>query len=133
MDVVTHVSTGSKLSSNISTLITGAPQYDLSDIRGADNESTAFADFVSGRSRAYIVCPEALETPVEGRNMFGCNCYASGEDVYSERVMTMAWRSMFNWLSMVHSVDGFEEIEMLMSTEIPPGIEELMTTSAQTE
>lgn len=65
--------------------------------------------------------PEEVGVPVPGRDMYGCNCYSSGENVYSERVMVAAWKSMFSWLSLVHSIQGFEEVEIqLAGEELPP-------------
>ena len=65
--------------------------------------------------------PEEVGIPVPGRDIYGCNCYSSGENVYSERVMVEAWKSMFSWLSLVHSIEGFEEVEIqLAGEELPP-------------
>lgn len=102
------------MSSYISTIIFGAPMYSITDIYDSDDESTAFKDFISTRSRAYVTSSEDVETPVTGRHAFGCNCYSSGEDTYSERVMVEAWPSMLRWLSLVHSMNGYTETEMVI-------------------
>ena len=50
------------------------------------------------RARAYIISQEPLDTPLTGRDEFGCNCYASGETTYVERTMPMAYKSMLTYV-----------------------------------
>lgn len=91
-----------------------------------------FATFISRRCRAYLVSDAEVDTPifeimrrtqllsademteisVTGREMYGYNCYASGEKFYSECIMVEAWKSMLSWFKMVHAVPGFAELEM---------------------
>ena len=51
------------------------------------------------RARAYIISQEPLDTPLTGRDEFGCNCYASGETTYVERTMPMAYKSILTYVS----------------------------------
>ncbi|KAL8794727.1 MAG: hypothetical protein Q9195_002681 [Heterodermia aff. obscurata] len=73
--------------------------------------SDEFADFWARRARAYLISEEPLDTPLTGRNEFGCNCYASGERVYVERTMPMAYKSMLTFFDMAANIPGYEEVE----------------------
>ena len=49
-----------------------------------------------------------------GREEYGCNCYASGEQYYQENVIIAAWRSMLDWFNLVASSPGYEEVEVFV-------------------
>ena len=67
------------------------------------------------RGRAYRLSDEPLNTPVTGREEFGCNCYSSGEPVYIESVMSRAYKSFLDYFKLVTAVPGYEEVEMIVS------------------
>lgn len=73
----------------------------------------AFVDFVSKKCRAYLISDSPLETPTTGRETFGCNCYASGEDSYQENGIVKSWRSMLDWFNLLHANPAHEEIEFV--------------------
>ena len=72
-----------------------------------------FIDFVSKRCRAYFVSPEPVEKPLPGREMFGCNCYSSGEAAYQDSAMVRCWRSILDWFNILHVNPEHEEIEFV--------------------
>lgn len=91
------------------------------DVPTLDNASSSntspessFASFISKRSRAYRITRDPkveLDEPCAGRENFGCNCYGSGEEYYSECTMPVAWQAMLSWLTLVWTVgESFEEI-----------------------
>jgi hypothetical protein len=49
-----------------------------------------------------------------GREEYGCNCYASGEELYQENVIIAAWRSMLDWFNLIVSSPGYEEVEFFI-------------------
>jgi hypothetical protein len=52
-----------------------------------------------------------------GRTDFGCNCYASGENMYPENIIVKAWRSMLDWFNVIHASPGFEEAEYVLQDD----------------
>ncbi|KAK5457089.1 hypothetical protein LTS15_004870 [Exophiala xenobiotica] len=96
-----------------STRVTGialiAPQHKVQDLE-ANGVSEEFLDFLSKRVRAYFVSPEKLETAITGRDMFGCNCYASGESMYQENAIVRSWRSILDWFNRLYADPEFEEV-----------------------
>lgn len=65
------------------------------------------------RGRAYLLSPHPLDTPLSGRENFGCNCYSSGEAVHAECIMPQAHRSMLGFFQLVADVPGYQEIETM--------------------
>lgn len=63
------------------------------------------------RGRAYLISPHPLETPLTGREEFGCNCYSSGEAVHTECIMPRCYRSMLDFFQLVADVPGYQELE----------------------
>ena len=53
-----------------------------------------------------------------GRGNFGCNCYASGEDMYSESIMATAWKNILDWFQKIHSNPGFAEVEVVFGDDL---------------
>lgn len=49
--------------------------------------------------------------PLSGREDFGCNCYSSGEGVYSEGIMPSAYKHMLGFFQLANDVPGYEEME----------------------
>lgn len=58
----------------------------------------SFKLMIEQRARAYLISQEPLETPLSGRDEFGCNCYSSGETTYVERIMPMAHKKMLGYV-----------------------------------
>jgi hypothetical protein len=52
-----------------------------------------------------------------GRENFGCNCYASGEELYQENIIVAAWRSMLDWFNFIESSPTYEEVETIFREE----------------
>ena len=103
---------GNEWASRITGICLAIVQYKMEDLveGGAPDE---FVSFISKRCRAYTISPSGLETPVSGREKFGCNCYASGESGHHENVVVKAWRSMLAWLNMLYANPLHEEIEFV--------------------
>lgn len=72
-----------------------------------------FAKFWGKRARVYLLSPHPLETPLSGREHFGCNCYSSGEAIHTECIMPRAYRSMLGFFRLVADVPGYQEVEDL--------------------
>lgn len=63
------------------------------------------------RGRAYLLSPDPLETPLSGREAFGCNCYSSGEAVHTECIIPRCYGSMLGFFQLVADVPGYQELE----------------------
>ncbi|KAI9879031.1 MAG: hypothetical protein M1830_009830 [Pleopsidium flavum] len=100
----------SQWSSRIDAIALGAPRHYLKELT---NE--AFREFLSKRGRAYLTSPEPIDTPLSGREMYGCNCYASGESYYSECVMQNIYRPVLDFFQLVAEVPGYEEVETFIT------------------
>lgn len=73
-----------------------SPQHDLSDLENAD-----FVDFMRRNARAYFVSSSPVGTAISDDADFGCECYASGEELYPENIITKAAVNMLAWLSQL--------------------------------
>jgi hypothetical protein len=71
-----------------------SPQHDPREFENAD-----FIDFISERGRAYFVSSSPVGTLIDGREDFGCECYASGEEMYPENIIVKATEHMLTWLA----------------------------------
>ncbi|KAL8914173.1 MAG: hypothetical protein Q9171_001168 [Xanthocarpia ochracea] len=69
-----------------------------------------FKKFWEERARAYIQSGEPLETPLSGREDFGCNCYSAGQNEVVERIMPVAYKSMLRFFQLVNDVPGYREL-----------------------
>ena len=69
------------------------------------------------RARAYLLSPEPVDTPLEGRKEFGCNCYSAGEETYTECIMPQAHKAMLSFLKLVADVPGYEEVAAFQPPE----------------
>jgi hypothetical protein len=78
----------------IRSICLASPQHDLFELGNAD-----FAEFIGKRGRAYFVSSFPVGTPIDGREDFGCDCYASGEEMYPENTIVEAAEHMLTWLS----------------------------------
>ncbi|KAH0844174.1 hypothetical protein AYO21_11530 [Fonsecaea monophora] len=96
------------------TLVT--PQHKIADLIN-NGASDGFITFVSKRCRAYFVYHSAIETPIAGREEFGCNCYASGEHAYTENAIARCWRHMLDWFNMLYLNPEHEEVEFVVVKE----------------
>lgn len=67
---------------------------------------------VSQRGRAYLISKEPIDTPLSGRAQYGCNCYSSGEPLYSECIMPVAQERFLAYFDLVAKVPGYEEMEV---------------------
>jgi hypothetical protein len=54
------------------------------------------------------------ETFLTGREEHGCNCYASGEQLYQENVIVAGWRSMLDWFMRIENDPEYEEVEVVV-------------------
>jgi hypothetical protein len=92
------------------------------------NAQDDFIDFLSKRSRAYFTSPKPIESIMSGRDKFGCNCFASGEEFYQENITVRAWGSFLDWFNLVHTVEDYAEPELIM---IEPEDEESKVENAK--
>lgn len=60
------------------------------------------------RARAFMISSEPLDTPLTGRDDFGCNCYSSGEPNHVECIMPRAHTSMVRYFKVVHENPNYE-------------------------
>ncbi|MCJ1344043.1 hypothetical protein MMC31_002243, partial [Peltigera leucophlebia] len=86
----------------------------------SDIQNPEFADFWGKRARAYLLSAEPVETPLSGREGFGCNCYSSGEEFFTERLIIEAYTSILRYFSLVDKVPGYQELPII----IPQGSHE---------
>ncbi|ODH30339.1 hypothetical protein ACO22_03614 [Paracoccidioides brasiliensis] len=94
----------------ISSLCLTNPLHDTNHLHPPD-----FANFISTRSRAYLLSEKPLDTPVVGRYEHGCNCYSSGEALNVECIIPRAWESMLRWLDSMFEDPGLEEIGVIVT------------------
>ncbi|EEH17095.1 hypothetical protein PABG_07182 [Paracoccidioides brasiliensis Pb03] len=94
----------------ISSLCLTNPLHDTNHLHPPD-----FANFMSTRSRAYLLSEKPLDTPVVGRYEHGCNCYSSGEALNVECIIPRAWESMLRWLDSMFEDPGLEEIGVIVT------------------
>ncbi|KAL9619642.1 MAG: hypothetical protein Q9160_005748 [Pyrenula sp. 1 TL-2023] len=130
-----------KWSGRVEAIVFGDPYYYISDLypdaqsisleslsdttdkshSSSSSMSSSFAEFISKRSRAYRMTRDPvvdLGEPCLGREIYGCNCYGSGEEHYSECTMPRAWQAMLNWLKLVWTLgDGFQEVPYQVEPE----------------
>ena len=66
------------------------------------------------RARAYLLSTKPLNTPLSGREGFGCNCYSSGEEFFTERIMIEAYTSILRYFSLVDKVPGYQELPIII-------------------
>lgn len=101
---------GALWSDRVSALCLANPQHNIRQLATTCGAPQSFVDFIRKRSRAYVVGDQRLETPVRvGGEEFGCNCYASGEELYHEHIIIRSWGSMLDWFDLVHTIPGYEE------------------------
>ncbi|RMZ81297.1 hypothetical protein DV737_g2573, partial [Chaetothyriales sp. CBS 132003] len=89
----------------------GEPQHSIQDLLTTHGAPQSFIDFLSRRSRAYLLSDKAVDSPLDERGECGCNRYASGEHLYQENIIIRSWPSMLSWFSELSNVVGFEEVE----------------------
>ena len=56
-----------------------------------------------------MVGHQRIETLLQGREETGCNCYASGEELYQENIIVRVWGRILDWFNMVHTLQNYEE------------------------
>ena len=64
-----------------------------------------------------MVGHQRVETPLQGREDLGCNCYASGEELYQENIIVRVWGRVLDWFNMVHTVQDYEEPVFVLEDE----------------
>lgn len=64
---------------------------------------------MSERGRAYLLSKEPIDTPLSGGAEYGCNCYSSGEPLYTECIMPVAKERFLRYFDLVAKVPGYEE------------------------
>ena len=82
-----------KYASRVRGICLASPQHELLELGNA-----GFMDFMSKRGRAYFVSWSPVGTLIDGREDFGCDCYASGEQMYPENIIVEAAEHMLTWL-----------------------------------
>ena len=87
-----------KYVSRVRGICLASPQHDPLEF-----ENAKFADFINKGGRAYFVSLSPPGTLVDGKKVFGCDCYASGEEMYPENIIVKATEHMLTWL------DGLED------------------------
>ena len=75
-----------------------------------------FKEFWGKRGRAYVLSPEELETPLNGRKQFGCNVYSAGEPHHVECIMPRAYKNILRYLQLVEDAPNYAATEQY----IPP-------------
>ncbi|KAL9033059.1 MAG: hypothetical protein Q9214_007693 [Letrouitia sp. 1 TL-2023] len=78
---------------------------------GRDVEKENFKTFWSQRARAYVVSDEPVETPLTGREDFGCNVYSAGENAHVECTTPKAYKKILQFFKLVEDVPGYRELE----------------------
>lgn len=102
---------GDKWSNRVASICLSAPQHKVDDLISIFDASDDFLDLLSRKCRAYFVCQKPRGTVVAGREDFGCNCFASGEQLYSDQIIVRDWGSMLDHFNAVHTIEGYEEPE----------------------
>jgi hypothetical protein len=82
-----------KYASRVRAVCLASPQHDPFEFGNPD-----FMNFVSKRGRAYFVSSSPIGKLIDGREDFGCDCYASGEEMYPENIVVEAAEHMLTWL-----------------------------------
>jgi hypothetical protein len=82
-----------KYASRVRSICLVSPQHDPLELGNAK-----FMDFISKRGRAYFVSSSPKGALIDGREDFGCDCYASGEEMYPENTVVEAAEHMLTWL-----------------------------------
>ena len=72
-------------------------------------EEGSFARFLGEKGRAYFVSEAPQGDLLTGRELYGCNCYASGEKWYSEDIFVRSWRHMLEFFENVDKDGAFKE------------------------
>lgn len=93
------------------------PQHKLEELftdfdHSTENEAKdqkEIEDFIARRVRAYKLSQRPLETPLTGRDRFGCNVYAAGETLYEESCFVRCWPSILDWIAMCRVKDTYSE------------------------
>ena len=78
---------------------------------GDEIQNPNFRLFFAKRARAYLLSHHPIGDPLSGREDFGCNCYSSGEKVYSECIMPAAYKQILGFFQLVNQVPGYEDTE----------------------
>ncbi|SLM38485.1 Arb2 domain [Lasallia pustulata] len=91
----------------VQAVVLGAPHTWVSEYR-----DERFREFLGKRGRAYLISKEPIDTPLSGRAQYGCNCYSSGEPLYSECIMPVAQERFLAYFDLVAKVPGYEEMEV---------------------
>lgn len=61
---------------------------------------------MSKRGRAYLLSKEPIDTPLSGREDYGCDCYSSGEALYTECIMPGAKESILRYFDLVEAMSS---------------------------
>jgi hypothetical protein len=116
--------------SRIAALALTDPQHSIENLEFEHGKplDSGFKDFLAERARAYALSPEAMGTPVRGREVYGCNCYASGEPVYGEAAMCYCWGDVLGWFKLVAGLGGrYRKVDVPVGSgegmEDIPGVE----------
>ncbi|KAE8147547.1 Arb2 domain-containing protein [Aspergillus avenaceus] len=87
-------------------------RVDLSNEGDDKSSPSSFAAFLSSRCRAYVLSDQEDGLPVSGSVEYGCNCYASGESLNIEGIMSKAWVHMLEWLDRAHADPNLFEAQL---------------------
>jgi hypothetical protein len=109
--------------SRIAAIALTDPQHSIKNIEHEMKKQVdpGFKDFLGARTRAYCLSEEPMGTPLEGRKLYGCNCYASGEAIYGEAALPFCMGDLLGWFKLVAGLGGrYREVD------VPDGDEEGM-------
>lgn len=73
----------------------------------------SFTAFLASRGRGYVLSSDKVGKFQSGYRDHGCNCYASGEELNTECIMSHAWPDMLAWLDMLHQNPDYAEQVMI--------------------
>ncbi|KAJ5235309.1 uncharacterized protein N7469_004477, partial [Penicillium citrinum] len=78
----------------------------------------SFTAFLSARCRGYVLSSDELGTRHSDYRIYGCNCYSSGEDCYTECILSRAWREMLHWLDKLSGDPAYEEQTVIIGKDL---------------
>lgn len=78
----------------------------------------SFTAFLASRGRGYVLSSDKVGKFQSGYRDHGCNCYASGEELNAECIMSHAWPDMLAWLNMLHQNPDYAEQVMIRAEDM---------------
>lgn len=90
--------------------------YDLDREKLTDKDS--FTAFFSSRGRAYTLSSDPVGTMQPGYRDYGCNCYASGEELNSDSIAAKAWIDMLVWFDKLQEDPLYAENVTILADDM---------------